>query len=85
MTKSKVTSRSVGQYSKFRRKEPTEVVPWQQRTEILPEDRSAEFSTYGVTTADELRLKNRKPRRVKMLIRDFIEGCTPFIRSVSII
>jgi len=74
IAKSKITSRRVGVYSKIRRNEPTEIVAWQQKTEVLPEDRALEFSTYGLMTANELRLKSRKPRRVKMLLRDFIEG-----------
>jgi hypothetical protein len=47
---------------------------WQQRTHILPEDRSAEFAEYPYITLDELKTRTQRPRRVKMLLRDFIDG-----------
>lgn len=47
---------------------------WQQRTQILPADRSAEFKQYPYITADELKTRKERPRRVKMLMRDFIDG-----------
>lgn len=47
---------------------------WQQRTHILPQDMSHEFSKYPMVTADQLRTRKERPRRVKMLMRDFIEG-----------
>ncbi|KAH7321269.1 S-adenosyl-L-methionine-dependent methyltransferase [Stachybotrys elegans] len=46
---------------------------WQQRTHILPEDRSAEFAEYPYITLDELKTRTERPRRVKMLLRDFID------------
>ena len=47
---------------------------WQQRIDLLPEDRSKEFEKYPLVTADSLRAWKNRPRKVKMLTRDFIEG-----------
>ncbi|RCI13129.1 hypothetical protein L249_1287 [Ophiocordyceps polyrhachis-furcata BCC 54312] len=46
---------------------------WQQRTNVLPEDRSEEFLKYPYLTARDLRRRTERPRRAKMLLRDFIE------------
>ncbi|KLU88720.1 hypothetical protein MAPG_07705 [Magnaporthiopsis poae ATCC 64411] len=46
---------------------------WQQRTDIFTADRSGEFGNYPTVTAAELRGRRERPRRVKMLTRDFIE------------
>lgn len=47
---------------------------WQQRTDLFPLDMSAEYEKYPMVTADQLRGRRERPRRVKMLMRDFIEG-----------
>lgn len=47
---------------------------WQQRTDIFPQDMSAEYRTYAMVTAQELRARRERPKRVRMLTRDFIEG-----------
>jgi hypothetical protein len=47
---------------------------WQQRSDMFPEDRTAEFETYPMVTAKDLQGHKRRPRKVKMLLRDFIEG-----------
>jgi hypothetical protein len=46
---------------------------WQQRTDAFPEDRGEEFKKYPTVTADALRTRKERPKRVKMLMRDFIE------------
>lgn len=47
---------------------------WQQRTDIFPLDMSEEYRKYPLVTADQLRGRRERPKRVKMLTRDFIEG-----------
>jgi hypothetical protein len=47
---------------------------WQQRTDAFPLDKLEEFNKYPMVTADQLRGRRERPKRVKMLTRDFIEG-----------
>lgn len=47
---------------------------WQQRNSVWPKDRSDELARYPTVTAKQLRSHRERPRRVKMLMRDFIEG-----------
>jgi hypothetical protein len=47
---------------------------WQQRTDLFPLDMREEYSKYPMVTADQLRGRRERPKRVKMLTRDFIEG-----------
>ena len=49
---------------------------WQQRTDIFPQDKSRDFERYPMVTANALGGRRERPRRVKMLARDFIEGMT---------
>lgn len=47
---------------------------WQQRNDTFPVERSDEFQRYPTVTARDLRSYRERPRRVKMLMRDFVEG-----------
>jgi hypothetical protein len=47
---------------------------WQQRTELFSRDMTEEYKAYPTVTADELRNRRERPTKVKMLMRDFIEG-----------
>ena len=47
---------------------------WQARHDFFPEDRSREFDEYPTVTARDLRRRVQRPRKVKMLMRDFIDG-----------
>ena len=47
---------------------------WQPRIELVSVDKGAEYQRYEAVTANDLRGRVRRPRRVRMLMRDFIEG-----------
>lgn len=47
---------------------------WQQRTELFSFDMSEEYKSYPLVTAQELKGRKERPRKVKMLMRNFIEG-----------
>lgn len=53
--------------------QPSNESPWQQRTRILPADRSHEFGLYPGLSLAQLRARRRRPRRATMLLRDFID------------
>ncbi|KAF2224234.1 S-adenosyl-L-methionine-dependent methyltransferase [Elsinoe ampelina] len=46
---------------------------WQQRTDYMAEDKLEEYKKVPMVTSDQLRNRRERPRRVKMLMRDFIE------------
>ncbi|EMC95282.1 hypothetical protein BAUCODRAFT_35266 [Baudoinia panamericana UAMH 10762] len=46
---------------------------WQQRTDHFPLDKAEDYKRYPTVTADTLRTRKERPKRVKMLMRDFIE------------
>ena len=47
---------------------------WQMRTDLLLPDKLKEYERYPMVTSDMLRSRQERPKRVKMLARDFIEG-----------
>ena len=49
---------------------------WQQRSHVLPQDKTEEYAKYPMLSGEDLRRRTERPRRVKMLLRDFIEGNT---------
>jgi hypothetical protein len=67
------STRSAGTYSKNRTDQRKGGLAWKKRTDILPEERLAEYKQYDMVTAVDLQRKNRRPKRTKMLMRDFIE------------
>ncbi len=54
---------------------------WQQRSSLFPADRTAEFAEYPQLSMQDLKVRSERPRRCKMLTRDFIDG-TPFSLSL---
>ena len=47
---------------------------WQQRLDHFPPDKMGDYERYPMVTANQLRTRKERPRRVKMLTRDFIDG-----------
>lgn len=54
--------------------ETTRESRWTPRKNAFPYERTEEFERYPMVTSDMLRSRRERPRRVKMLLRDFIEG-----------
>ena len=54
---------------------------WQPRRNAFPHEREEEFQRYPLVTSDMLRSRRERPRRVRMLLRDFIEGSNPSRRT----
>lgn len=57
---------------------PSNESNWQQRTDLFPVDMSEEYRKYPMVTAMDLRGRKERPKRVKMLMRDFIEGTSTY-------
>ena len=66
-----------GRYSNKEREKPV----WRQRVELEQDDKREEFKESSFVTADQLRGSKKRPRKVKMLLREFIEGQAPIRRS----
>jgi hypothetical protein len=64
-----------------RRGDGVEETNWQQRTDMFPMDMAEEYEKFPMVTADQLRSRRERPRRVKMFTRDFIEGFDPLQNS----
>lgn len=60
-----------------------EDVHWQQRSPIISHDMTEEYKTYPMVTSRQLRTRTERPRKVKMLMRDFIEGMCAYL-SMSV-
>lgn len=56
---------------------------WQQRTELFSLDMSEEYKKYPMVTANDLRTRRDRPRKVKMLMRDFIEGVSRLVSAAE--
>jgi hypothetical protein len=63
-----------GLATRYQQGETSRESKWAPRTNNFPYERSDEFDRYPTVTADMLRTRRERPRRVKMLMRDFIEG-----------
>lgn len=50
---------------------------WQPKSPFLQIDMTEEFRRYPMVTAEQLSKRKERPRRVKMLVRDYIDGCLP--------
>ncbi|KAF2001165.1 DUF185-domain-containing protein [Amniculicola lignicola CBS 123094] len=46
---------------------------WHPREHSFPHERAEEFDQYAIVTAEMLKNRRERPRRVKMLLRDFID------------
>jgi len=49
---------------------------WTPRKNAFPHERAEEFDRYPVVTAQMLKNRRERPKRVKMLLREFIDGET---------
>jgi hypothetical protein len=66
-----------GKATRFAEGETKRESRWTPRKNAFPQERTEEFERYPMVTADMLRSRRERPRRVKMLMRDFIEGQIP--------
>ena len=63
-------------YSAPQRKRST-VEEWEQRKHLRRADTKHQFSKAPLVTAEDLKIYTERPKYVKMLMRDFIEGELP--------
>lgn len=47
---------------------------WQPRIALRNTEKVGDYERFPMVTAEELRSRKDRPKRVKMLLRDFIEG-----------
>ena len=62
-----------GKATRFAEGETRRESRWTPRKNAFPQERTEEFERYPMVTADMLRNRRERPRRVRMLLRDFIE------------
>jgi hypothetical protein len=55
-------------------KEPGGSSRWQQRIDAFPKNMSKQLKEYPRVIATDLKHRTQRPRRVRMLTRDFIDG-----------
>lgn len=55
-------------------KQAKEKGEWHQKSPWLHIDMTEEFKRYPLVTAEQLSTRTERPRRVKMLVRDYIDG-----------
>lgn len=58
-------------------------IMWQQRPDVVSLDMMKEFQSFPTVTADALRNRRKRPSKVKMLMRDFIEGKAPHPKPIA--
>jgi hypothetical protein len=51
---------------------------WRARNDLWLHDHTEDYKRFPLVTADHLRPRKERPRRVKMTVRDFIEGISHF-------
>jgi hypothetical protein len=56
--------------------ETTRESRWTPRKHAFPHERTEEFDRYPLVTAEMLKNRRERPKRVKMVLREFIEGKT---------
>ena len=56
---------------------------WQQRTNLLPVDRTAEFNKFPQLSIRDLMARTQRPRRCKMLMRDFVDGMASLVLPIE--
>lgn len=61
-----------------------EPAAWNPRQFSMPPEKFKELEKYPMVTADGLRTRQKRPRRVKMLLRDFVDGESRGTRSIEL-
>src|SRR5690554_4233125 len=57
---------------------------WHAKSPYIHLDMAEEFKRYPLVTAEELSTYRERPKRVKMLVRDYVDGTSPALpRSCS--
>ena len=57
---------------------------WQQRTDFFPPNKMKDYEKYPMVTSDQLRSRRERPKRVRMLARDFIDGMSRYLYRASV-